>query len=87
MFYGDNLNILKKYPDNSIDLIYLDPPFNSNRDCNILFQDVIGRPITHRVKAFEDTWNMDIEKWDFIDRMTFKLDNDSATTLKNRYHY
>lgn len=40
LYYGDNLEILRKYiPDNSIDLVYLDPPFNSKRDYNILFKE------------------------------------------------
>ena len=40
LYFGDNLNILRKYvPDESIDLIYLDPPFNSNATYNVLFQE------------------------------------------------
>lgn len=40
LYYGDNLEILRNYiPDESVDLIYLDPPFNSNRDYNVLFKD------------------------------------------------
>lgn len=40
LFYGDNLDILQRYiADESIDLIYLDPPFNSNRDYNVLFKE------------------------------------------------
>ena len=43
LFYGDNLPILRDHiPDESIDLIYLDPPFNSNRSCNVLFRDKGG---------------------------------------------
>jgi len=43
LFYGDNLNILREYiPDKSVDLIYLDPPFNSNRNYNVLFKDESG---------------------------------------------
>ena len=44
LFYGDNLPILREYiPDESIDLLYLDPPFNSNRNYNVLFKDESGR--------------------------------------------
>jgi site-specific DNA-methyltransferase (adenine-specific) len=44
LFYGDNLDILRQYiPDNSIDLVYLDPPFNSNRNYNVLFKDESGK--------------------------------------------
>ena len=43
LFYGDNLNILRDYiKDESVDLIYLDPPFNSNRNHNVLFKDESG---------------------------------------------
>jgi site-specific DNA-methyltransferase (adenine-specific) len=40
LYYGDNLDILRRYIDaESVDLIYLDPPFNSNRDYNVIFKD------------------------------------------------
>ena len=43
LYYGDNLDILRRYlPDASVDLIYLDPPFNSNRDDNVDFRDESG---------------------------------------------
>ncbi|MEP7075495.1 MAG: hypothetical protein ABI878_06760 [Acidobacteriota bacterium] len=43
LYYGDNLNILKRYiGTESVDLVYLDPPFNSNRDYNVLFKDDSG---------------------------------------------
>lgn len=44
LYYGDNLDILRKYiPDNSIDLIYLDPPFSSKKDYNIIFKEPTGK--------------------------------------------
>ena len=43
LYYGDNLPALREYvPDASVDLIYLDPPFNSNRSYNVLFKDEHG---------------------------------------------
>jgi DNA modification methylase len=58
LFYGDNLNILREYlPDESIDLIYLDPPFNSNRSYNDLFKDESGTDSEAQITAFEDTWH------------------------------
>jgi len=58
LYYGDNLEILRKYiPDNSIDLIYLDPPFNSKRDYNILFRENGGIESEAQIKAFTDTWH------------------------------
>jgi 16S rRNA G966 N2-methylase RsmD len=45
LYYGDNLDILRRYlPDASVDLIYLDPPFNSNRDYNVIFQGRVRQP-------------------------------------------
>jgi len=58
LYYGDNLEILRKYiPDNSIDLIYLDPPFNSKKDYNILFKENGGIESEAQIKAFTDTWH------------------------------
>src|SRR5215203_5237930 len=58
LFYGDNLPILREHvPDESIDLIYLDPPFNSNRTYNVLFKDESGREAEAQIEAFEDTWH------------------------------
>jgi site-specific DNA-methyltransferase (adenine-specific) len=58
LFYGDNLDILKEYiGDNSIDLIYLDPPFNSSRNYNVLFKDEHGKDSESQIVAFEDTWH------------------------------
>jgi site-specific DNA-methyltransferase (adenine-specific) len=60
LFYGDNLKILREYiPDESVDLIYLDPPFNSNRNYNVLFRDESGEHSTSQITAFEDTWQWD----------------------------
>ena len=62
LYYGDNLPILRKYiPDNSIDLIYLDTPFNSKATYNILFKEPTGEPSKAQVEAFEDTWHWTIE--------------------------
>ncbi|MGH2462343.1 MAG: DNA methyltransferase, partial [Candidatus Limnocylindria bacterium] len=56
--YGDNLDILRRYiPDASIDLVYLDPPFNSNRDYNVIFRDESGNRSDAQLLAFEDTWH------------------------------
>ena len=58
LYYGDNLRILKEYiPDESVDLIYLDPPFNSQADYNILFKDESGDSPPSQIKAFSDTWH------------------------------
>lgn len=60
--YGDNLEILRKYmPDNSIDLVYLDPPFNSKATYNVLFKEPTGAPSQAQISAFEDTWHWGLE--------------------------
>ena len=67
LYYGDNLDILKRYVANdSVDLIYLDPPFNSNASYNILFKETDGARSASQVKAFEDTW-----RWDQTAARTF----------------
>ena len=58
LYYGDNLDILREYiPKESVDLIYLDPPFNSNRNYNVLFKDESGQQSEAQITAFEDTWH------------------------------
>ena len=60
LYYGDNLDILRRYvQDESADLIYLDPPFNSNQTYNILFQEKDGSQSASQIKAFGDTWHWD----------------------------
>jgi DNA modification methylase len=62
LYYGDNLEILRKYiPDNSIDLIYLDPPFNSKATYNVLFKEPSGEPSQAQISAFDDTWHWGTE--------------------------
>ena len=58
LYYGDNLDILRKdIPDESVDLIYLDPPFNSERNYNVIFKNESGRNTDAQLVAFEDTWH------------------------------
>ncbi|MFN8565486.1 MAG: DNA methyltransferase, partial [Anaerolineae bacterium] len=58
LYYGDNLDILHEYfADECVDLIYLDPPFNSSRSYNVLFKDESGRQSDAQITAFEDTWH------------------------------
>jgi Adenine specific DNA methylase Mod len=62
LFYGDNLEVLRKhFPDESVGLIYLDPPFNSKADYNILFKEQTGERSTAQIQAFSDFWHWDIE--------------------------
>ena len=58
LFFGDNLHVLRKYvADASVDLIYLDPPFNSKSRFNILYKTPVGAREDARVDTFEDTWH------------------------------
>ena len=60
LYYGDNLEILRNreyFPDECVDLIYLDPPFNSNRNYNVLFKSESGADSEAQITAFEDTWH------------------------------
>jgi DNA modification methylase len=62
LFYGDNFQILRDYfDDETVDLIYLDPPFNSARNYNIFFSDNSGEKSESQIQAFEDTWNWDMQ--------------------------
>ncbi len=67
LFYGDNLPVLRQYvPDESVDLVYLDPPFNSNRSYNVLFKQEGGAESEAQIAAFEDTWH-----WNEATQATF----------------
>ena len=58
LYYGDNLPVLREhFADESVDLIYLDPPFNSNATYNILFDEQSGERSAAQITAFEDTWH------------------------------
>ena len=59
LYFGDNLKWLsdrKEFPDESVDLVYLDPPFNSNADYNVLFRESSGKVSQAQFHAFTDTW-------------------------------
>jgi hypothetical protein len=60
LYFGDNLDVLRRYiPDESVDLVYLDPPFNSNANYNVLFAEQDGSRAASQIKAFHDTWHWD----------------------------
>ncbi len=83
LYFGDNLDVLQQlyasYPQGLIDLIYIDPPFNSKRNYNVLFESVDLKDSTAQKEAFADTWSnvtyvmtlsqladMDISLYNFI---------------------
>ncbi len=58
LYFGDNLQILREHvADEAIDLIYLDPPFNSNATYNVLFGEKDGARSQAQITAFDDTWH------------------------------
>ncbi len=58
LYYGDNLDILRRFiPNESVDLVYLDPPFNSNASYSVIFKDESGRGSDAQMTAFDDTWH------------------------------
>jgi len=68
LYYGDNLDILRRHAeDETADLIYLDPPFNSNADYNVLFAEQSGDRAAAQIKAFEDTW-----QWDMVSARAYE---------------
>jgi len=61
LYYGDNLEVLRRHvKDETVDLVYLDPPFNSAQDYNVLFKEQSGDRAAAQIKVFEDTWRWDI---------------------------
>ena len=70
LYYGDNLQVLREHlPDASVDLVYLDPPFNSNASYNVLFREKSGEDSPAQIKAFTDTW-----EWTLETERTFEQD-------------
>ena len=63
LYYGDCLTVMDEYlRAGSVDLIYLDPPFNSNRAYNAIYKDETGRPLPDQIEAFCDLWALDSER-------------------------
>jgi len=62
LYFGDNLDIMRRYlPEESVDLVYADPPFNSSQNYNVLFQEKDGSQAASQIRAFDDTWTWDSE--------------------------
>jgi len=84
LFFGDNLDILReKIPDNFFDLIYLDPPFNSKRSYNVLFQETAedgSQDSQAQIKAFEDSWHWGKEPKQAFDYLVRKI-NENISNL------
>jgi DNA modification methylase len=62
LYYGDNLDILRRYIEHDkVDLVYLDPPFNSAQNYNAFFHEKDGTDAASQIRAFEDTWSWNQE--------------------------
>ncbi len=74
LYYGDCLTVMRDLMGlNCVDLIYLDPPFNSNREYNAIYKDETGRPLPDQIEAFCDLWTLDRERERAIQRMPILL--------------
>ncbi len=80
LYYGDNRDILPRHiKDESVDLIYLDPPFKSNQDYNVLFAEQSGEKSTAQIMAFEDTWHWDMRAQAWFEKIVER--NDKVSDL------
>jgi site-specific DNA-methyltransferase (adenine-specific) len=83
LFYGDNLGVLREHvKDESVDLIYLDPPFNSKRDYNLLFKSPAGHESEAQITAFEDSWHWGREAELEFDEILHQPNTDVAELVK-----
>ena len=85
LHYGDNLPVLRNreyFSDQSIDLIYLDPPFNSKANYNVLFKSPGGSLSHAQIEAFEDTWHWTDEAEQAFDEVMHSGNSDASELLR-----
>ncbi len=83
LYYGDNLGVLKEsIKDESIDLVYLDPPFNSQTTYNVLFKAPSGEESHAQIEAFEDTWHWGESAEQAFDAVMGSGNSDAAELLR-----
>src|SRR5438034_4324993 len=83
LYYGDNLTVLRNnIDDESIDLIYLDPPFNSRQDYNVLFRSTSGEQSQAQIEAFDDTCHWGDEAELAFDGVMSSQNADAAEMLR-----
>jgi site-specific DNA-methyltransferase (adenine-specific) len=82
LYYGDNLDVLREsIKDESVDLIYLDPPFNSNASYNVLFKAPTGEQSQAQIEAFEDTWHWNEHAERAFDEVMHSGNTDAANMI------
>ena len=82
LFFGDNLGVLKEHiKDESVDLIYLDPPFNSKRDYNLLFKSPKGKQSDAQIEAFKDSWTWGMQAASELDDLLKQKNTDLALVM------
>ncbi len=83
LFYGDNLTVLREsIADESVDLVYLDPPFNSNASYNVLFKSPSGEQSAAQIEAFDDSWHWNESAERAFDEVLTGQHSDAAIMLK-----
>jgi DNA modification methylase len=83
LYYGDNLAILREHvEDESVDLVYLDPPFNSNASYNVLFRAPEGHQSQAQIEAFDDTWHWNEPAERAFDEVLQSGNSDAAEMLR-----
>ena len=86
LYYGDNLEVLRDFPSECADLVYLDPPFNSNRSYNVIFRETAGPEAEAQIEAFEDTWHWTTHTAEVFDEVASRGDDigQAAPGLRRR---
>ncbi|MBA4375692.1 MAG: site-specific DNA-methyltransferase [Anaerolinea sp.] len=88
LYYGDNLKVLREHiQDESIDLIYLDPPFNSNRSYNVLFKDESGISSNAQITAFDDAWHWGDTAQQTYEELITKAPGDVSSLINSLYQF
>lgn len=83
LYYGDNLDVLRRYiKDESVDLVYLDPPFNSQASYNVLFKSPTGEHSKAQIEAFDDTWHWNESASRAFDDVMTSGNTDAAEVLR-----
>lgn len=75
LYYGDNLHVLRDFPSECVDLVYLDPPFNSARSYNVLFKEAKGVESEAQIEAFGDTWQWSLQVQRTFDEVASRGDD------------